>query len=121
VFLPFGQVSVGISGGLEATIHSVRLFVAHHCDDPDLALLKVDMKNAFNECSRASFLAKVSECFPDISVWTHWCYAQPDELRFGDQRNLASAGIQHGDPLGPLLFSLVLLDFIQSTGLHSSV
>ena len=39
VFLPFGQVSVGISGGLEAAVHSARLFVAHHCDDPDLALL----------------------------------------------------------------------------------
>ena len=109
------------AGGLEAAIHSIRLFVAHHCDDPDLALLKVDMKNAFNECSRASFLAKVSECFTDISAWTHWCYAQPAELRFGDQRILASAGVQQGDPLGSLLFSLVLLGFIHSAGLHSSV
>ena len=79
------------------------------------------MKNAFNECSRASFLARVSERFPDISAWTHWCYAQPAELRFGDRRILASAGVQQGDPLGPLLFSLVLLDFIQSAGFRSSV
>ena len=92
MFLPFGQVSVGISGGLEAAIHSIRLFVAQHYDDPDLALLKVDMKT-FNGCNRASFLAKVSECFPDISAWTHWCYAQPAELHFGDQRILAFAGV----------------------------
>ena len=29
---------------------------------------------------------------------------------FGDQRILASAGVQQEDPLGLLLFSLVLLD-----------
>ena len=29
-------------------------------------------------------------------------YTQPAELHFGDLRNLASAGVQLGDPLGPL-------------------
>jgi len=32
-----------------------------------------------------------------------------------------SANVHQGDPLGPLLFSIVLLDFIYSPGLHSSV
>ena len=36
--------------------------MAHHCDDPDLALLKVG-KNAFNDCNIASFLAMVSDSF----------------------------------------------------------
>ena len=107
------------SGGLEAAIHSVHLFVAHHCDDPDLALLKVDMKNALmNAAELPSLLKCMSECFPGISAWTHWCYAQPTELRFGDQHILASAGVQQEDPLGPLLFSLVLLNL---QDLHSSV
>ena len=98
----------------------MHFFVAHHCDDSDLALLNVDMKNAFNECNRTSFLAKVLECFPEISAWMQWCYTQPAELRFGDQRILAAAGVQQGDPLGPLLFSLVVLDFVQSVSLHRS-
>jgi len=76
------------------------------------------MKNAFNQCNRASFLAEVSG---GISVWTRWCYAQPAKLHFGDQRILASAAVQQGDPLGPLLFFLVLLGFIRSAGLHSSI
>jgi len=83
VFLLFGQVGVGISGGREAAISSAHFFVAHHCDDSDLALLNVDMKNAFNECNRTSFLTKVSESFPEISAWTQWCYTQPAELHFG--------------------------------------
>ena len=119
VFSVFGQVGVGTSGGLEAAIHSVRLFVAQHCDDSDLILLKVDMKNAFNKCNRASFLARVSEFFSKISAWTCWCYTQPAELCFGDHRILASAGEQQGDPLGPLL-SLVVLDFVRSAGLYNS-
>ena len=122
VFLPFGQVGVGISGGLEAAIYSVCLFwPTMHCDDPDLALQKVNMKNAFSQCNRASFLAEVPGCFPGISAWTHWCYAQPAKLRFGDQRILASAIVQQEDPLDLLLFSLVLLGFICSAGLHSNI
>jgi len=31
---------------------------------------------------------------------------------------MASSGVQQGDPLGPLLFSLVLLQFIDSVKLH---
>ena len=61
--------------------HSFSSFICGSPLWPDLALLKVDTKNAFNECNRASFLAKVTEYFP---AWTHWCYAQPAELHFGD-------------------------------------
>jgi len=52
VFLPYGQVGIGIPGGLECAVHITRCFLSLHSDDDSLALLKVDMKNAINECSR---------------------------------------------------------------------
>ena len=113
-FLPFGQVGVGIPGGLEAAIHAVRHSLSQFGNDEPLALLKIDMKNAFNECNRSAFLDGVCKEFPEISPWVYWCYSQPAELRFGHRRILASTGVQQGDPLGPLLFSLVLVQFLRS-------
>ena len=121
VFLPYGQVGVGISGGLETAIHVTRRYIFQHASDSTLALLKIDMKNAFNECSRSAFFNRVAVDFPGISAWVKWCYSQPAELRFGSRRILASSGVQQGDPLGPLLFSLVLLQFIDSVKLHDKV
>jgi len=42
-------------------------FLSLHGDDDSLALLKVDMKNAFNECSRHAFFDRVlDDDFPEI-------------------------------------------------------
>ena len=67
-----------------------------------------------NECNRSAFLDGVCKEFPEISPWVYWCYSQPAELRFGHRHILASTGVQQGDPLGPLLFSLVLVQFLCS-------
>jgi len=92
VFLPYGQVGVGIPGGLESAIHIVRHLISVHGADDSLALLKVDMKNAFNECDCSAFFSRVTEDFPEISAWVKWCYSQPAELCFGNRRLLPSSG-----------------------------
>jgi len=121
VFLPYGQVGVGIPGGLETAIHATRHYISQHASDSTFALLKIDMKNAFNECSRSAFFARIDDEFPEISAWVKWCYSQPAELRFGSRHIHASSGVQQGDPLGPLLFSLVLMQFIDFVKLHDLV
>ena len=44
--------------------------------------------------------------------WAVWSYQCAGELRFDKRRLLSKAGVQQGDPLGPLLFSLVLSDLM---------
>ena len=121
VFIPYGQVGVGIPGGSETAIHVTCHYIYQHTSNSSIALLKIDMKNAFNECSRTAFFEQIAEDFPEISAWVKWCYSQPAELRFGSRHIMASSGVQQGDPLGPLLFSLVLLQFIDFVKLHDLV
>ena len=57
---------------------------------------------------RTEMLKQAFEKLPGIHKWTEFCYSQPAHLWFGDILLASMAGVQQGDPLGPLLFSLVL-------------
>ena len=116
LLLPYGQVGVGVKGGLEAASHSVRAAIHDHGHREDLCCFKVDMLNAFNECDRSSYLTRLRHDLPDLFSWVSWCYKSTGELRFGDHRILSTAGVQQGDPLGPLLFSLVVLQLLDAIG-----
>ena len=59
---------VGCPGGVEAVAHSLR-DVLHRHRDSDLALLKIDFKNAFNLLSREAFVKASSEMFPGLERW----------------------------------------------------
>ncbi|GJV12371.1 ankyrin repeat-containing protein ITN1-like protein [Tanacetum coccineum] len=53
-------------------------------------------------------LREVHLCCPAISRWVEFCYSNPVRLYYGEQTLWSCQGVQQGDPLGPLLFSLVL-------------
>ena len=55
IFLPYGQVGVGVRGGLEAAVHFLSSFIDIYGDDSTFCCLKVDMSNAFNNCHRTLF------------------------------------------------------------------
>ena len=104
---PF-QYGVACPFGAEKIAHSVRSCVEKHWMDEDLGVLKVDMRNAFNLASRQILLSECEKHFPELLPWVSWCYSKHPLLWHSMGSLTSESGVQQGDPLGPLLFSLVL-------------
>ena len=79
------------------------------------------MANAFNACSRDTLLHRTRKHLPELFSWVQWCYTCVGELRFGSHRIGSSAGVQQGDPLGPILFSLALLGLTENLREHDGI
>ena len=80
------QVGVAVKGGAEKAVHAVRAWSHRHAGSIDKEVLRQ------------------ATAFPSLARWATWCYRQPSRLQFGDRTLDSSAGVQQGDPLGPLLF-----------------
>ncbi|GJX23469.1 putative reverse transcriptase domain-containing protein [Tanacetum coccineum] len=102
------QFGVGVSGGGEAILHAVNRLIEDRSDDIGLSMLLVDFKNAFNLVDREAMLQEVRIRCPAISRWVEFCYSKPARLYYGEHTLWSHQGVQQGDPLGPLLFALVL-------------
>lgn len=121
IFIPEGQVGVGIKGGLEAAIHATRHTINQLQHKEDFCILKVDFTNAFNECDRNTFLLRLEAELPELLNWAHWCYHHPAQLRFGQHALLSTSGVQQGDPLGPLLFALTLSELLKTIDIPQEI
>ena len=94
-------------GGAETAVHSPRYFLSR-CAGGE-GLIKLDFRNAFNTVSRNAVLEAVHSHFPEIERYVHARYGSKSILFFESYRLSSECGVQQGDPLGPLLFSLALL------------
>ena len=106
-FSPF-QFGVACPRGSEKIIHNLREVLEQHWSEPDFAVIKIDMQNAFNLVSRDAVLQQCFMHFPEIYQWTSWCYSQHPKLWHPLGSISSASGVLQGDPLGPLLFALVL-------------
>ena len=98
---------VGCPGGVEVVAHSLRDTLQRY-KDSDMALLKIDFRNAFNEIKRSHFVKAASEIFPAMSNWTSWCYGSSSMLLYDHLHVIESmaGGVQQGDPLGLYTFAV---------------
>eukprot|EP00731_Ephydatia_muelleri_P010053 Em0005g639a len=93
-FLAPLQLGVVTPAGAEKIIHGLRGCVDEHWHDADFAILKIH--------------------FPELLPWSSWCYGQHPALWHPLGTISSEIGVQQGDPLGPLLFCLVLQQVVSS-------
>ena len=100
------QVGVACPLGLEAAIHTVAQYVNRHAASANKLVLTIDFKNAFNSIDRNAFLRAACEHMQPVAAWACWCYSLPSRLLYDGHVIASRTGVQQGDNLGPLLFSL---------------
>jgi len=101
------QLGFGTRGGAEAAVHATRSFISSEPDDCQV-LLKLDFFNAFNSIRRDEMLTVVRRYLPDYYSFIWQMYGKPSLLFFGEHQLRSESGVQQADPLGPLLFCLVI-------------
>ena len=106
------QFGYGTPMGAEAAVHAARTYL--HNIQPGCLMLKVDFRNAFNSIHRDKVLSSVMDKAPEIYPLAYSAYSQPSLLFFGNSILESAEGVQQGDPLGPLFFSLAIHDMVSS-------
>ena len=100
------QLGYGTPMGAEAAVHIARTYL-HNMQSNQL-ILKIDFRNAFNSIRRDKMLLSVLEHVPEIYPLVFSAYRNPSYLFFDNNIVESAEGVQQGDPLGPLLFSLTI-------------
>eukprot|EP00731_Ephydatia_muelleri_P005540 Em0002g1716a len=114
-FFQPSQFGVACKAGAEKIVHSLRRCIEENWLSGDFVLFKVDMSNAFNMVSRQAVMDQCATYFPELLPWVSWCYGSHTSFWHPMGQISSQTGVQQGDPLGPMLFALVLLKLVTST------
>lgn len=111
------QFGVGIPSGADTIAHTFRRVAESYRQALSgleaKGFAKMDFANAFNRVDRGAILRAVAKHAPDALPYAVAAYGNHTNLSFGVDCLTSECGVQQGDPLGPLFFSLVLLDVLQ--------
>ncbi len=102
------QLGIGVPNAIETILHGLNSLIRGETVDVHAIFLLLDFENAFNLIGREFFFQEVFRLFPEISHWVQFTYGCAALLFTGADVVYSCIGVQQGDPLGPLLFCLVL-------------
>jgi hypothetical protein len=88
------QFGVGLPGGGEALVHSVRQWWERSRGVSDAVALELDLRNAFNLVERSVFIAQCRSELPELAAFVEWCYGAETDLLCGGQPVLSRCGVQ---------------------------
>ena len=85
VYLRPHQLGVGIRGGCEGVVHTIREILR----DPSIPsssknVLQIDGENAFNNTDRTSMINEVRKTFPELARYVESMYGLSSILFFGE-------------------------------------
>ena len=109
------QLGVGVKGGAESMIHATKITFEKLQRSQDAGILLIDFKNAFNSIKRSQILIAAVTLMPSLASFAIYCYSQHSHLYYSNKSVTSQSGVQQGDPLGPLLFSLTLSPIIEES------
>ena len=113
------QLGVACPYEVEKIVHGLRICIEEHVNDNDFVVLNIDLRNAFNLVSCQALLDKCRAHFSELFQWAAGCYGDHPLLLSAMGTLRSESGVQQGDPLGPLLFCLVLHKVVTATAADS--
>ena len=103
------QRGVSVKGGAAAAVHAVRKFITNNVDSDDPKIIvKLDSMNAFNSVRRDHILQTCLDRTPEIANLFFIAYSKPSSVIASGHSMTSSTGVQQGDPISHLLFSLAV-------------
>lgn len=104
------QCGVALPGGADVLVHLRRcLEEAAESSEEAVAVLDLDLRNAFPSLEWHAVRAAVARDAPEVMAWTEWCHGRSARIRLPDRSwTEADRGAEQGDPLGPVYCALTL-------------
>ena len=106
------QLKVAVKGGAESIVHATKITFERMKSVKSGGLLQIDFRNAFISVKRSHLLGSTKVLMPSIISFASFCYSKHSDLFFNGSIVDSQTGVQQGDPLGPLLFSLAIWPLI---------